>query len=272
MKRLSEPRKTSNLSQSIQHQLNMYALAAGAAGVKSFDKHLLGRGVAITAVGLGMLATALPAEAKIVYTKADVTISYGNGLFLLDLNHDGIADFGLGLEHYVTSLGGFLSSLFGSPWEKGNAVWGKNKKYASALPPGIHVGEGQFPVGGDLMWKHSSYSKGVHNFGPWANGGKGVNNRYLGFKFLIQGKVHYGWARLNTICCLESKLTGYAYETIANRPIITGKTKGPDDVVEQPNPASRTAPAPQPATLGMLAMGSPSLSVWRRRESPGATQ
>jgi hypothetical protein len=49
MKRSSGPRKTANFSRSIHQQLNMYALAAGAAGV-------------------GVLALAQPAEAKIVYT------------------------------------------------------------------------------------------------------------------------------------------------------------------------------------------------------------
>jgi hypothetical protein len=48
-------RKPSTLSESLQRHLNAYALAASAAGV-------------------GMSALAQPAEAKIVYTKTDVTI------------------------------------------------------------------------------------------------------------------------------------------------------------------------------------------------------
>jgi hypothetical protein len=46
-------------------------------------------------------------------------------------------------------------------------------------------------------------------------------------------------------------LTGYAYETIPNKAIVTGETRGSDDQ----------------ATLGTLAMGSPGLSVWRRKDS-----
>jgi len=63
-------------------------------------------------------------------------------------------------------------------------------------------------------------------------------------------------------------LTGYAYETIVNKAIITGETKGPDDgTVGQPAPAALSAPMPPPVTLGLLALGSPTLSVWRRRDS-----
>jgi hypothetical protein len=106
-------------------------------------------------------------------------------------------------------------------------------------------------------------------FGNWNN----VKNRYLGLKFAITGKTHFGWARLNVSCNsannkIKAVLTGYAYETIPNKPIVTGKTKGPDDVsgVGQLDPAALRAPAPQPASLGLLAMGAPALSIWRREE------
>src|SRR5271170_8244443 len=72
MKRSSGPRKTANLSESIHQQLSMYALAASAAGV-------------------GMLAVAQPAAAKIVYTPANVTLT--DGALPLDLDHNGIVDF-----------------------------------------------------------------------------------------------------------------------------------------------------------------------------------
>jgi len=33
---------------------------------------------------------------------------------------------------------------------------------------------------------------------------------------------------------VSGTLTGYAYETIPNKPIITGQTKGPDVITVQP--------------------------------------
>ena len=66
-------------------------------------------------------------------------------------------------------------------------------------------------------------------------------------------------------------LTGYAYETVPNKPIVTGKTKGPEDVnTAEPSPAALLAP--EPASLGLLAMGAPALSIWRREESTGIAQ
>jgi hypothetical protein len=66
----------------------------------------------------------------------------------------------------------------------------------------------------------------------------------------------------------RAKLTGYAYETIPNKPIITGETEGPEEgSVDEANPATLNEPIPKPASLGMLAMGSPGLSIWRREES-----
>jgi hypothetical protein len=64
-------RKTANLSESIHKQLNMYAIAAGAAGVS-------------------ILALVQPAEAKVVYTSANGKLD-GKPL-PIDLNHDGIPE------------------------------------------------------------------------------------------------------------------------------------------------------------------------------------
>ena len=110
--------------------------------------------------------------------------------------------------------------------------------------------------------------------GNWAR----VTNRYLGLKFKINGKTHYGWARLSVQISsdyrqITATLTGYAYETIAGKSIKAGQTKGPaDDSTNQdfgPG-ASITNPipdTPQPASLGMLALGAQGVPMWRRKET-----
>ena len=101
--------------------------------------------------------------------------------------------------------------------------------------------------------------------GPWLN----VDCRYLGLKFFIKGHVHYGWARFNVTAGdgkITATLTGYAYETIPNKPIIAGKTKGPGDASVEESSAAPSRPTSQPATLGLLALGSHGLSIWRRED------
>ena len=77
--------------------------------------------------------------------------------------------------------------------------------------------------------------------GSWIN----VKNRYLGLRFILKGETHFGWARLNVTCDLNAKkiglLTGYAYETRPNTPIITGKIDGPDVVTVQPGSLGQMA-------------------------------
>jgi len=77
-------------------------------------------------------------------------------------------------------------------------------------------------------------------------------------KFLINGEVHYGWARLS-ISYNIMQLTGYAYETVANEAIVAGQTSGPDKAssTDPGSPASS-------ATLGWLAQGAAGLVAWRR--------
>jgi len=103
--------------------------------------------------------------------------------------------------------------------------------------------------------------------GGWVNSHH-VENGYLGLRFFIKGKLHYGWAR----CTVRTETTGvtaivrgFAYETIPNKDIIAGKTHDADDHAEQLSPASFAVPAPKSASLGALAMGASGLSIWRRK-------
>jgi len=50
---------------------------------------------------------------------------------------------------------------------------------------------------------------------------------------------------------ITATLTGYAYESVPGKPIITGKTKGPDVATVQP------------ASLGHLAAGASGIPAWR---------
>jgi len=204
-----------------------------------------------------MLALAQPSEARIIYTKANKNIDPNTTLHL-DLNHDGIADFDLKDTFRTTTSIGYLGQLTVSPDKDKNAVWGHKAHwpYASALSANVRVGpKGQFLPGSGMMAR-TFVSGGVRlpqplfSYGLWCN----VENRYLGLKFVIKGKAHFGWARLNVSCGdfrVYATLTGYAYETIPNKPIITGKTKGPDVITVHP------------PSLGHLAAGASAIPAWR---------
>jgi hypothetical protein len=248
MPRISGPRKTAKLSASLQHQLHMYAFAASAAGV-------------------GLLALTQPTEAKIVYTPTHHVIGK-NGRYKLDLNHDKIADFLL-VNTYGCNTDYCIDALSAIP-TGGNGVEGMRGflsiPYASALKRGARIGP-KAHFSGKLM---ASSQSGQGSLGRWLN----VTNGYLGLKFTIKGKTHYGWARLTVHALggafIKATLTGYAYQTIPNKPIIAGQTKLTDEIddsIGQPNPAALTALIPEPTTLGALAMGAPGLSIWRRKES-----
>jgi hypothetical protein len=272
MKRSSGPRKTANLSESLHQRLNMYALAASAAGVTA-------------------LALAQPAEAKIVYTPAHVKLS--GRPYPLDLNHDGMIDFFLlhyyphyysrtnsllachGIATYDFST--FCSSGVRNPKNAIRAVTAMSRSWGAALRPGAKIQRDDKFQDSDRVALGGASAISILTspnwFGPWLDGGKGVKDRYLGIRFEINGRLHFGWARM-TVTTTSNRftaiLTGYAYETIPGKAIIAGQTSGSDDIdnsIEQPNPTALSVPTPDPATLGALAMGAPGLSIWRRKES-----
>src|SRR5271170_1038453 len=197
MQRSSRPRKTADLSELIHQRLNMYALAAGAAGV-------------------GILSVAQPAAAKIVYTRSHRVIDI-NQHFSLDLNHDGKTDFTVGDATQNSTSGGI--NLLIASGERANeveGVAGTRGFLVAALKKGAVIPNGHFSRDGRMI----SYCSGflscahTHRIGSCFN----VTNRYLGLKFKINNKVHYGWARLSVQFVgriyVTTTLTGYAYETV----------------------------------------------------------
>jgi hypothetical protein len=212
------PCKTVQTSDSFHRHLNQYALAAAAAGV-------------------GALALAQPAEGKIVYTPAHVIIGYGGTYFYkLDLNHDGAVDIYFGATGNACTSGCRVGLWAGPPG--GNEVRVKSSRfgvyYVAALRPGAKIGKtSQHHC---VLYSICDMAHdGTGGYGPggeWLN----VRNRYVGLKFDIHGKSHFGWVRLSVAIKptrVTATLTGYAYETVPHKPIIAGKTKGPDVITVQ---------------------------------------
>jgi len=228
-------REPSRLSEAFHRKLGMYAASAAAAGV-------------------GALALAAPAGADVVFTPVHHLITR-NSSFALDLNHDGKVDF------YINETEG-CSTFFCNtrlyayvPFYKdhGNAVVGQNTFpfHAFALRQGSKI-DPERRFGGSALFFRSR-TRGVTSgacTGSWVN----AANRYLGLKFFINKEIHFGWARLSASCDSKADVvgvvTGYAYETVANTPILAGQRSD--------------AAAVRPASLGLLALGAHGLAAWRR--------
>jgi hypothetical protein len=229
------------------------------------DRQLIAYAAAATAAGVGMLAAPQSAEAKVVYTAANVAIRYG--MMPIDLDNDGNPDFVIRFPRCAYRS----NCLIVNPWVEGNGIKGLDGR-ASAGVSGMAIGpQGHFLtqlrqfqsyasygyVG--FMVNAGAYGSGSWSGGPWAD----TTNRYMGLRFLINGEVHYGWARMSVRLLRDKiRLTGYAYETIPNHQITAGQTQ--DLTAENSTAADPLSPSSNPATLGILARGSDGLTIWRR--------
>jgi len=237
---------------------------------------------AALAAGVGLMAIAKSAQAKIVYTPAKVPIPVDGGAVFLDLNHDGVADFVLSnfFQYATESRASVASLLVSASGVMPNQVWGQGvgtnygqKRFAWALKAGysVRADKSRFHKSPTALMERqvvawnpwdrpaktyyycSTWPPGCRSYrsGQWLY----TKSRYLGLKFVIKGEIHYGWARATVSRTskrrgdnsITATLTGYAYETVSNKPIITGKTKGPE---------VNTMPLDvMPHTLGRLAAG-----------------
>jgi len=213
-----------------------------------------GRLIAYTLGAAGVVAITQPANASIVYTKVNVTIS--NGILPIDLNQDGKPDFALHNYFVGTSSSVQAITIRGNPTDSQAAVIGHKKTifhYASALPLNYSIGSG-------ISKRFVNLQAGNH-----AYIGGGITNQFLGLRFSVNGQVHYGWARITTkgngFKLATIQLTGFAYETNPNTPILAGD-RGPSASAKPAGLVGSTA-ATTPS-LGLLSLGAVGLSAWRK--------
>lgn len=244
------PYDSTNRSEMLDHRLKLYSAVALAAGV-------------------GALALAQPAEGEVVVTKKTIQVTALNNVATVDLNNDGVPDFNFTLS-YAGYDHTFRASLLVTPLTGGEVVGtaGSRHPYASALMRGAKIGPSAHfsSTGHGITVERSagfvSASTIFSFFGKW----KGVgSNRFLGVKFLINGKTHYGWIRLNLTIDPRigvATITGYAYETVPNKRIQAGIAP----TTSAAKPGQVQAAMPTGASLGMLALGSDGLALWRREQ------
>ena len=238
----------------------------------SFSKNLATYMAAASAAGVSLLALKQSAEAKVIYTPAYLSF---NGNIYLDLNRDGIFD--VGLEAY-----GFCESMeIGSLCGRSNRIHKSSYQLGKFLgpsgsTPALFAGQAISPtaqfnaeavIASDWYRFFSGTSSPPKWFGAFANGGKGVRNRYIAFKFFVGSEPHFGWLRVSVQIKNPKErgynafVTGYAWETEANKGLVAGQTTGAEIMPADIGPNVRP-----PASLGMLARGAQALAIWRREE------
>jgi hypothetical protein len=186
-------------------------------------------------------ASSTLAKAEVVYTPIQREV---HSSFFIDLNHDGIDDFqiyssllsGAGIVKVLPAHANRIIPAGLNECELANS--------AAPLPGGTVIGQGKPFQASATCMAYLPY--GDFSGGPWME----VKHRYLGFAFVINGKEHFGWARLSLSKFLfnnTARIEGYAYETIPGKPIIAGD-QGP----------ARSA-SEESGSLGALALGAATL-------------
>lgn len=250
--------------------------SANKASWKILNRELGQYSLAAAIAGVSMLALADPAAAEVVVTRKTIPIPMGHVGMPLPVK---VSMANNGVDNFLFSLGSYQSSLrvdrgLGVGGESPtDGVLGTSLFYgnASALVRGAKIGPtdggthffGQF-IG--LMAASTSRS-GIRSLrGNWARLHK---SHYLGVRFQINGENHYGWIRLTVTTnpqvggpVMTATISGYAYETIANKPISAGTAAS----AMSEGQVLGEIQGREGASLGMLALGADGLPLWRREE------
>ena len=250
----SWPQTPASLSESLHRQLQLYALAASAAGIA--------------------VSSPPTAQAEIVYTPTHVRMGQVDGFYPIDLDGDGVVDLGIWLPASCSS-GACAFTMIAYPNSGvGDAVMVNRHGLTKALHFGAEIGtSGRFvptdrTMGGWDQIRHGSNTWTSGWVGPWANNGIGVKRHYVGLKFNINNEVHFGWARISFVVTGKGKffglLTGYAYETIPNQGLKAGQTRSTAEATKTMSSAV-IRPTLKTPTLGQLAAGARAISAWRAK-------
>lgn len=174
------------------------------------------------------IAGIAPSDARVIYTPA-VRMIDGEGSASIDFNRDGRVDVtiqqnvsfqGICPHEYVAAYplaGDGAASSTSSP----------DGPLADALRAGVLVGPSfSYAQRAIMVDVTNGPCSSRDSNGYWLDNGP----HYLGMAFLIGGQVHYGWAMLQVgfedtpqTQYAVTTLLGFAYESIAGKPILTGK-------------------------------------------------
>jgi hypothetical protein len=210
--------------------------------------------LAATMAGVSMLALVQPVAGEVVVTKKTIPIPLSTDGLSISMANNGIDEFRF--QFFMSDVYRELVASALSPNSQ-LITGGGFGVYAQALPRGAKIGSSNsfFSGGGLVEASHDTYANNRIFKGNWGGNPK---NQYVGVRFQMNGQTHYGWIRLTLTThsgahqpFMSATITGYAYETVANKAIETGTAATASAGVQVPETIkNQVGPS-----LGMLAAG-----------------
>ncbi|GLB48595.1 hypothetical protein [Neptunitalea lumnitzerae] len=185
---------------------------------KDFAKKILNYGTIATVMGV-----TIDASGQIEYTDVNPDFGGSEVIYELDLNNDNQVDFTV--VHTISSGENVLYFDTKSP---GAEVMGEVYKISEKDDYGFALG---LDNGDVISYRQKTWLKGTDGillnsascysgFSNWC----GVEDKYVGLRFKIDGNVHYGWARLDvSLSGAKWVIKDYAYNTEPNASIRAGE-------------------------------------------------
>ena len=175
---------------------------------------------AYSAIATGILAISATAQGQIIYhdVNPDVTLT-GNDSLMLDINNDGVIDFTLYQQHYVSGANVIDGEMI-TP--KSNNKLLSSGSYLRVLNNNDRISQN------DTVWGSYGYflAKGIYagkpiQYGHWTGG---ITDKFAGFKIKKSGSWYYGWARFDVDSSAKSiTIKDWAYNNYPNSQIKAGQ-------------------------------------------------
>ncbi len=234
MTRLHKSARAKSLSSSLNQRLNSYALAAGAAGVT-------------------ILAGSHPMEAKVINEFINFPLT-GNQTYDFNPAKESTTPFYF-VGTFINRTNDFWNRAFFQPNSAGASAVVSAGGYVQELASGALIGPSQ-------NWGKGAKSGVLFTYGPYGGGTKDHHRGdfgqpgFIGFRFTIAGKQHYGWVRLKFSVqngpdgtkVTTTQIVNCAFETIPGQSIRAGQTNDAEGA----------------GSLGALALGSQGFSSGRK--------
>ena len=256
----SRARPATVLPEPLLKYLNRYQLAASAAGV-------------------ALLACSSPAEGAPVCGSLSVTLARID-TYAFNPAHQKVAPFNA--AHTLADLSSMPQSFQARGFFTPNTPDAKAVLSTSGLLANVSAGASIGP--GGKFGKGNSYGLvfGYYYFNRFAGNFPSDQSGYVGFQFSEMGQTHYGWLRVRIANVSGENypsllLSEYGYESSPATAIAAGNcVASASNLATPPKPQLHAVSYPEekkseaPESLGLLALGSEGLPLWRREPLPNA--